>query len=302
VKFEDERSIYQILHATARETLGRHSMVPSLDFNREGDIDIPVLRRDTEIHVPRENINPDFNPFESEKGRSSYQAGDRPEKQTVYSRWESLYEDIEKAEQQINEALLESAGPGADSGESGLFQFKQKYILLAVKSGLMIIDQRRAHERILYDRFLRATLQDKPVTQKDLFPRQVELNAEDHAVLMEIFNDICRLGFEIRDLGGHAIEIKGIPAELNDEDPTRWLEHLLQEYKEKGGDIRGERDRMLAAALAEAGAIRSGKVLVHREMRELLDQLFACAEPGITADDRTVFRILPLEDIDRLFN
>jgi DNA mismatch repair protein MutL len=302
VKFEDERAIYQILHASVRETLGKHSMVPSLDFNKEGDIDIPVLRKDTEIHIPRENINPDYNPFETDTRGSSYRAGDQPVKQSAYSQWESLFVDIEKAEQQIREALQESAGPEADRGESGLFQFKQKYILLAVKSGLMIIDQHRAHERILYDRFIQMAAQDKPVTQQELFPRQVELNAEDHAVLMEIFNDICKLGFEIRDLGGHSFEIKGIPAELNDQDPMNWLDHLLQEFKEKGGNIRGERDQMLAGALAGAGAIRPGKVLVNREMRELLDQLFACNEPGLTADGRTVFRILPLEDIDKLFN
>jgi DNA mismatch repair protein MutL len=277
-------------------------MVPSLDFNKEGDIDIPVLRKDTEIHIPRENINPDYNPFETDTGGSSYRTGDHPGKQSVYSQWESLFEDIEKAEQQISEALQGSSGPEADRVGSGLFQFKQKYILLAVKSGLMIIDQHRAHERILYDRFLQMAAQDKPATQQDLFPRQVELNAEDHAVLMEIFNDICKLGFEIRDLGGHSIEIRGIPAELNDKDPAIWMDHLLREFKEKGGNLREERDRMLAAALAGAAAIRSGKALVHKEMQELLDQLFACNEPGLTVDGRTVFRILLLEDIDKIFN
>jgi len=110
------------------------------------------------------------------------------------------------------------------------------------------------------------------------------------------------VGFDIRDLGDHSIEIKGIPADLSDEDPSIWLDHFLKEFKEKGGDIRGERDRMIASALARAGAIKPGRVLIPREMRELLDQLFACAEPGITPDGKTVLRILPLEDIDKIFN
>jgi DNA mismatch repair protein MutL len=193
-------------------------------------------------------------------------------------------------------------GPAADRSESSLYQFKQRYILLAVKSGLMVVDQQRAHQRILYDRFLLAAAQDRPVAQQDLFPIQVEMNAEDHALLMEIFSDICKLGFDIRDMGDHSIEIKGIPADLSDKDPSIWLEHFLKEFKEKGGDIRGERDRMIASALAGAGAIKPGKALMHREMRELLDQLFACNEPGSTADGRIVFRILPLEDIDKMFN
>jgi DNA mismatch repair protein MutL len=302
VKFEDERSIYQILHAAAREALGKNSMVPSLDFNKEGDIDIPVLRKDTEISIPRERINPDYNPFEEEGGRQPYQAREETANQAKYSHWESLFEDIDKSERKISEALEENVGSGADRRESNLFQFKQKYILLAVKSGLMVVDQQRAHERILYDRFLMEASQDRPSAQQDLFPRKVELNAADHAVLIEIFDDICKLGFDISDLGNHSIEIKGIPADLSDEDPSLWLDHFLKEFMEKGGDIRGERDRMIAAALARTGAIKHGKVLMPMEMRELLDQLFACAEPGFTPEGKTVFRILPLEDIDKMFN
>ncbi|MCK4852980.1 MAG: DNA mismatch repair endonuclease MutL [Bacteroidales bacterium] len=302
VKFEDERSIFQILHAAARETLGKHSMVPSLDFSKEGDIDIPVLRKDTEIKIPGERINPDYNPFEEEQVGQSYHAREQTGNQARYSHWESLFEDIEKAEQKISEPLKENVGAGADRSESNLFQFKQKYILLAVKSGLMVVNQQRAHERILYDRFLLAASQDRPSAQQELFPRKVELNAADHAVLIEIFDDICKLGFDIRDLGDHSVEIMGIPADLNDEDPSIWLDHFLKEFNEKGGDIRGERDRMIASALARTGAIKPGKVLMPREMREMLDQLFACGEPGFTPDGKTVFRILPLEDIDKFFN
>lgn len=302
VKFEDERSIYQILHAAARQALGKNSMVPSLDFNKEGDIDIPVLRKDTEINIPKERINPDYNPFNEESGQQPYQAREQNPNQSKYSHWESLFQDIEKAERKISEVLEENVGPGSDRSESNLFQLKQKYILLAVKSGIMMIDQQRAHERILYDRFLLAASQDKPSAQQDLFPRKVELNAADHAVLIEIFDDICRLGFDIRDLGDHAIEIKGIPADLSEKDPSIWMDHFLKEYKDKGGDIRGERDRMISSALARTGAIKPGKVLMPREMRELLDQLFACAEPGFTPEGKSVFRILPLEDIDKMFN
>ncbi len=302
VKFEEERSIYQILHAAVRETLGKHSMIPTLDFSKEGDIDIPVLRKDTQINMPRIQINPDYNPFEEEKGGQAYQVREQAGKQSRYSHWESLFEDIEKAERKIHEALEENMGTAADRRESNLFQFKQKYVLLAVKSGLMVVDQQRAHQRILFDRFLQAASHKSPAAQQNLFPRQIELNAADHAVLMEIFNDICKLGFDIRELGNHSIEIAGAPADPGAEDPSVWLEHFLKEFKEKGGDIRGERDRMVAWALARTGAIKPGKVLMPREMRELLDQLFACREPGLTPDGKAVFRIIPLEDIDKMFN
>jgi DNA mismatch repair protein MutL len=292
IKFEDERSIYQILHAAVREALGKHSMVPSLDFDKEGDIDIPILRKDTEVNIPRDQINPDYNPFETD-GRGHVG-------QT--SHWESLYQDIDKAERIIQEAMRESVGPDGDASDSNLFQFKQRYILLAVKSGLMVVDQQRAHERILYDRFLLGAAQDQPAAQHNLFPRRINLNAADHALLIEIFNDICRLGFDISDLGDHSIEIKGVPSDLAEEDPSVWLEFFLKEYQEKGGDIRGERDRIIASALARSSSIKPGRVLRTKEMREIMDQLFACSEPGLTPDGKSVFRIMPLEDFDKMFN
>jgi DNA mismatch repair protein MutL len=213
-----------------------------------------------------------------------------------------LFEGLGKSKDGIREDPGENLGPEADRSDSSLYQFKRKYILLAVKSGLMVVNQQRAHERILFDRFLGSASQDHPPAQQELFPVKVELNAADHALLIEIINDICRSGFDIRDLGDHCIEIAGVPADLNEKDPALWLDDFLREFKESGGDIRGKRDRMIASTLARTGAIKCGKALMAREMRELLDQLFACSEPGLTPDGKAVFRILPLEDIDKMFN
>ncbi|MFC2081047.1 DNA mismatch repair endonuclease MutL [Bacteroidota bacterium] len=300
VKFEDERSIYQIIHATARETLGKHSMVPSLDFDREGDIDIPILRKDTPISIPRERINPDYNPFDSEKAGGDYNTGGYSGNRDNMVQWESLYRDLEKAEKTITEALQESTDPHGKP--SALFQFKQKYILLAVKSGLMVVDQKRAHERILYERNLVGLKQKLPVAQQDLFPQKLNLDAGDHALIIEIFDDICSLGFDIRDAGEHSIEIKGVPADLGDVDHEEWIQQFISDFKEREADIKQETQQKVAAAMAKSCAIRAGKVLRQEEMREIMDQLFACMEPGITPDGKAVFRILPLEDIEKIFN
>jgi len=298
VKFEDERSIYQIVHASVREALGKHSMVPSLDFDREGDIDIPVLRKDTEIRVPRERINPDYNPFHDEK----YSAGSPgySGRQENLSHWESLYRDLEKAENSITNALQESAGKLGEP--SSLLQFKQKYILVAVKSGLIVVDQKRAHERILYERYLVGLEQKEVVAQQELFPQRIELDAADHVLLIEIFSDICSLGFDIRDVGDHTVEIRGIPADIEMENPKEWIERFIRDYKEREADIKQETGQKLAAAMARSFAINAGRVLEKEEMREILDQLFACSEPGITPDGKAVFRILKTEDIEKMFN
>ena len=292
VKFEDERSIYQILHATVREALGKHSLIPTLDFDREGDIDIPVLKKDTPIRVPGESFNPDYNPFR-EEGRGE---GSREN----LKHWESLYRDLEEAERSIHEAIRETGGTPGES--SSLLQFKQKYILLAVKSGLMVVDQRRAHQRILYEAALERLGRKAAVAQQELFPLQIRLDAGDHSLLMEIFHDICNLGFDIRDAGDHSVEIRGIPADLEIGDPEQWIEQFISDYKEREADIREETGQRVAAALARSCSVDSGRALRQEEMRELMDQLFACREPGIAPDGKPVFRILPMQDIEKMFN
>jgi DNA mismatch repair protein MutL len=307
VKFEDERSIYQIIHATAREALGKHSMVPSLDFDRDGDIDIPILKKNTEIRAPRENIDPEFNPFESgdgaagnRTGSSTGSAGYTGRKENL-KQWESLYRDLEQAESSVREAMQESKDGLGESG--ALLQFKQRYILLAVKSGLMVVDQKRAHERILFEKHLESIKNREPVAQQELFPRVIQLDATDHALIMEIINDICGLGFDIRDAGEYRIEIRGIPAEADlKQDPEEWIMKFLGDFKEREADIRDETGQKLAAAMAGSIAIPPGSVLRPEEMREIMDQLFACSEPGMTPDGKAVFRILPLEDIEKFFN
>jgi DNA mismatch repair protein MutL len=314
VKFEDERSIYQILHATVRETLGKHNLVPTLDFDRNGDIDIPILRKDTPIRVPEESINPDFNPFEEDK-REAGNRGNVLEHEEMgggmagggnYSgkenliHWESLYRDLEQAERTIREAMQESAGRLGEP--STLLQFKQKYILLAVKSGLMVVDQNRAHQRILYERYLEGLGKKVPVAQQELFPRKITLDAGDHALLIEIFNDICSLGFDIRDTGKHTIEIKGIPADMDIGDPEQWMDQFISDYKEREADIREETGHKVAAALAKSCSVGSGRALRQEEMREIMDQLFACREPATAPDGKPIFRIMPMDEFEKMFN
>ncbi|MFC2113577.1 DNA mismatch repair protein MutL, partial [Bacteroidota bacterium] len=205
-----------------------------------------------------------------------------------------------QAESTIRDALQESSGHLGEP--SNLLQFKNKYILLAVKSGLMMVDQKRAQERILYEKYLESLKQKLPVAQQELFPRRIDLDAGDHALFMELFNDICSLGFDIRDAGEHSIEIKGIPADIDIEDPKEWIEQFISDFKEREADIKEETGQKVAASMAKNFSSGSHKVLRPEEMREIMDQLFACTEPGTTPDGKAVFRILPMEDLEKMFN
>jgi DNA mismatch repair protein MutL len=300
IKFEEERAIYQIIHASVREALGKHSMVPSLDFDVDGAIQIPVSIKNGEVKIPHIDINPDFNPFDvlndgtSKNDSSSYRKSN--------TEWESLYKDLVKAETVISESLQQKLPEQTETLSARLFQLKNRYIFLAVKSGMMIINQKRAHERILYEKYLGAIDQKSVPAQQELYPVTIELNAADKEILNEIFDDICSLGFEISDLGSNRIEIRAMPAGLDSSQPRELIESFLKDFKEKEADIKDEASASLAASMARTSAIEYGRKLEPLEMQEILDQLFACSEPATTADGKVVFRILPMEDLDKLFD
>jgi DNA mismatch repair protein MutL len=166
----------------------------------------------------------------------------------------------------------------------------------------MIVDQGRAHERILYEKYLSGMKNNTPPAQQELYPRLIELDASDYELIIEIFNDICSLGFDIRDTGKQSIEIKGIPADFESGDPEEWIHRFIADFKEREADIKSETLLRVAASAAKSGSIKAGKLLRKEEMREIMDQLFACSEPGTTPGGKPVFRILPIEDIDKIFN
>lgn len=297
VKFEDERSIWQIIMASVREALGRFNIVPSLDFENEALIDIPVRSSaDVIPHTPAIEINPDYNPFDKEEiSLHKPDFIDRFEKENAVN-WEKLYSALEK--ENDNPEIVEKI----QETERKFFQIKNKYIICPVKSGLMLIDQRRAHERVLYEKFLDCFNRNKPVSQSELFPVTIELNPSDYLVLKEIEEDLRMLGFNIQFQGRNKISIKGRPSEFPMNDPAEMLEIIIEEYKNtQSGPSSGVRERV-ASAMAEASAIPYGKVLDQREMENLFDILFACTAPNYSPKGKPVINIITLDELDKKFN
>ena len=178
-------------------------------------------------------------------------------------------------------------------------QIKSKYILCQVKSGIMLIDQKRAHERILYDQFILLFGNEDTPSQKTLFPVSIELNKSDIALLSELEEDLKSLGFETAYLGNNTVSINGYPAEARNDDPAEMLEILLQEYKSKDQDPAADRSERLATSLARASAIPYGRHLTNEEMQELFDTLFASTTPNYTPDGKQIVNILTLDEMDK---
>jgi DNA mismatch repair protein MutL len=296
IKFEDERSIWQILMASVREALGRFNIVPSLDFENEALINIPVMRSSDFVpEQPKIEINTQFNPFDGEE-RSHERSGfvERFERENT-ANWEKLYTSLEKENDNPEqyEKIRES--------QRKFFQVKNKYFVCPVKSGLMLIDQKRAHERVLYERFLECLSNNRAISQVDMFPVTVELNPADYFILKEIEGDLELLGFSIQHSGKNKITINGRPADSDSSDPLEMLEILLEDYKNTQAEPSASAKEKVAAGMACASAIQYGKVLSQGEMEDLFDTLFACQSPNYSPKGKPVISILTLEEIDKRF-
>ena len=281
VKFENERAIWQILLASVKKSIGKNNLAPSLDFSNEGVIDIPVLSSDTEIRQPSIDTNPSYNPFE---GENSYGRMKRsiPYPDERFEGWEQLFEPAEETQ----------------SNSQKVLQVKNKYILSPVKSGVMLIDQRRAHERILFERMLSALERRKPLVQQSLFPETVTLSPADFQVCSEMMEGLGMLGFDIRDFGKNSVVIHGLPSEMNASEVGNTIELLIEQYKSLQGLDQKHYTERISRAAARASAVQYGKQLTDMEMHELIDQLFACDNPNHTPSGKLIVRIIDMEELD----
>lgn len=323
IKFENEQAIWQIISAAVKESLGKFNAVPSIDFDTEDMPDIPAFEQSLPPEPPRVQYNSDFNPFKpSSSSISSGGSGGSYSRQKVD--WEDLYGGLEKAskmnrpvaepeaepdsffptEEEMKSvappATLYASEPVVEKGNLHL-QFKGRFILTSVKSGLMLIDQHRAHIRVLFDRYMMQIQQKQGMSQGVLFPEILQLPASEAAVLQSIIDDLSAVGFELTNLGGGSYAINGIPSGIEGLDPLELVRSMLHTAMEKGNDVKEEIQSILALTLSRAAAIVYGQVLTNEEMVSLVDSLFACATPNYTPDGKTVLATLKEEEIEKLF-
>lgn len=327
IKFEDERSVWQIMLASVREALGRFNVVPSLDFGPEGAVEIPVITGETPLpgEPPHIDINRSFNPFDERQPQRPETRWSADLPGTPPRNWESLFtitarsgehgrgagETTTEREETGEGETGRKREPGdgerpAQSDESitlsrRFFQVKNRYIMCPVISGIMMIDQRRAHERVLYERYL-ASLGDGPrPAQVSLFPVEVELNPADMAIIEEIGEELKMMGFEISCNSKERVTITGHPADGRNSSPRTLLENIIAEYKVTMEDPSISSRERIALSMAVASAIPYGTSLSLTEMEELFDMLFACTMPNYSPSGKTVMNIITLDELDRRF-
>ena len=292
IKFENEQPIWQILAAAVREALGKFNAVPSIDFDTEGALDIPIYNPaadHTAVKQPAVEVNPHYNPF-----RSAPLAPDR--------NWEKLYQDFtNESSRPTPDAPAAPLFPEPAAATSACFQYKNRYILTALKSGLAMIDQYRAHVRILYDRYVRDVRGHTAVSQKLLFPELVELTPTEAAQLPSLLDGLHRLGFELSPMGGNSYSVTAVPSGLRDVKASELLKELVDGAADTPDAVGDKMAEALALSLARSAAIRPGRSLTTEEMEEMVATLFSTESNRITPDGKPVLILLTDDELATRF-
>lgn len=306
IKFENEQAIWQILMAAVKESIGMFNDVPSIDFDTEDKPDIPVYNPDvaSSASAPKISLNPHYNPF-----KSSPSSGKPTAAKPVDEQWEQLYEGLNDQDSVEREAdIFESESETEINTSQSIlaekspahYQYKGKYVMTAVKSGLMIIDQHRAHVRVLYERYLEQIQQQTSHSQKVLFPEVLQFPVSDEVILEKLLPEMSKMGFELDNLGGGSYAVNAIPTGLDGVNPLHLVQDMVFSAKEKGVKALDEVHQSLALTLARNAAIPQGQVLSNEEMETLVNDLFACSNVNYTPDGKNVLCILKQQEIEHL--
>ena len=296
IKFDNEVAIWQILSAAVKDALGRFSDVTAINFDMEGRPDIPVFTQtDDGLSAPKVDYNPQYNPFK-ESNQQVYRRDDVPQD------WEKLYAGLkpdDAGQKGIFDVELSSTSGIIDEKAPTHYQYKGQYIMTAVKSGLMIIDQYRAHVRILYDRYMQQMKSNGHSSQKMLFPEVVQFPPSDIVMLQKVMPEMEHLGFELSDLGGGSYAVNGIPSGIEGVRVDVLIKDMVSSAMESGALDTDGINHSLALSLARSAAIPQGQVLSNDEMESIVNELFATSNVNYTPDGKTILFILKQQEIEQ---
>lgn len=300
IKFEEERAIYAIIRTSVRQALGKYNIAPSLDFEQEESFNIPLLRKGEAIKIPSIKVDPEFNPFETSKTNSSSNSTFTPKRKEVNPDWENLYQKEKSIPSQ--QTIYPNNSQEKDFESKKVVQLHRKYILSQIKSGFIVINQQRAHERILIERLGQQMQAENASSQQLLFPEDLVLNAEDSELIFSLLKELNSLGFDIRSFGKNHFIIQGIPTEAGSQNGGDLIEKLLEEFKQNLSELKNRPKINMIHSLAQSMSIKTERVMTQEEMTNLIDELFACEMPYSLPNGKPIIVSYSLEDLDKQFN
>ena len=304
IKFDDEQTIYAILRAAVKHSLGQFSIAPILDFDRDKNLDTPYRFEGEQPTLPKVEVDRSFNPFSnSNPSPSTYS-------KPATTAWESLYVGLESKSNsdplsqdnyesdEVTSSIFDDA---SEKRVQKTFQLHNKYIINTIKSGMLVIDQNRAHERILYEEFLKTTV-NEAVSQQLLFPLQLKFSATDYTILKDLQQNLESTGFVFSTFTDQTIELTGLPVGVKESEVHIVFEQLIHDIEHEVPDVNFSVSDLLSKSLAKSLAIKNGKKLEREEQEFIVNTLFSCKEPSISPTNKTVFTTLKVEELDKKFN
>nr|WP_299341613.1 DNA mismatch repair endonuclease MutL [Allomuricauda sp.] len=306
VKFDDEHTLYAILKSAIKHSLGQFNVAPVLDFNRDSNLDTPYAYQNKEAVIPGVTVDPSFNPFSD----TTVKKTTGTQFQKVSSKgWENLYEGLvtqEKddfssvhieSETEIQSSLYAENDITSESGTT--FQLQRKYVVSTIKSGLLVIHQNRAHQRVLYEKFLGEITLKKGVSQQLLFPLEMHFNESERILLKELQDCLRNVGFAFEDISEETVKVTAIPVMVSESRIGTVLDQLLSDYKEGFSMESISQAELLAQGLAQNLAVKSGEVLDEESQWALVNDLFGCKEPELSPAHKKTFTIISDLDLEK---
>jgi len=326
IKFDNEKALYAILRATVKHSLGQYNVAPVLDFNRDATLDTPYDFKDKKVvSTPKIIVDPTFNPFKTESSapisskpsssfntagntssspsassKSSYTSNFNKDYKKDAGSWESLYSNIEPIESKpVQQEQLFESQKETETGKT--FQIQKKYLLSTIKSGVVLIHQSLAHQRILYEEFLTNITVKEASSQQLLFPVTLSFSSADIEMIKGIQSDLESTGFLFKEFTNESVIIEGMPTSITESQISLILEQLLEDLKVEVPDASFSHFDVMAKSFAKSLAIKTGTTLSNKEQESLVDSLFSCKEPTISPLGKATFKTLTLKEIDSIF-
>ena len=309
IKFDDEHTLYAILRSSVKHSLGQFNIAPVLDFEHDANLDTPYSYKDKSASAPLVEVDKDFNPFREEKTSRGFSL--QYKKESV-SNWESLYVGLEskgtRVEHDFSEVEFES-NPKThrmfddDSQETSqsTFQFQNKYIISNIKSGMLVIDQHRAHERILYESLLKNITIKEAMSQQLMFPLQLHFSMTEINIIKQLKEDLEYTGFVFSKIDDDTVEITGVPINVPESEISIILEQLIHDVEQEVPDSNFSAVDLLAKSMAKTLAIKRGQSLNALEQEHMVNSLFACKEPSVSPTNKATFITLSVDELDKKF-
>ncbi len=309
IKFDDEHALYAILRSAIKHSLGQFNVAPILDFDRDPNLDTPYEYKNATANYPKVEVDNNYNPFSDEKPNKHFFGNNNYKKQESNTSWESLYVGLKQDTQDVSNFTFENDEVTAslfDEKEeeqtiNRTYQIHKKYIVSPIKSGMVIMDQQRAHQRVLYEQFLRNMTVKQASSQQLLFPLQLYFSSNELKLLSELQASLENTGFVFEENQSDSVHISGIPINTTESEVSIVLEQLVSDLLDGIPDSSFSQNDTIAKSMARSLAVKTGTYLTEKEQENLVNNLFACKEPNVSPFQKPTFITMRVEDLDKKF-